>query len=288
MAPDGAGANETFKKEADMSFLPLGPQTGLYYEHREPADAAVTFVFFNALTGDTAAWEGSICPILRESGYGTLTYNMRGQTDSPFSADDELGEKLIVADAVKLLGTLSPARPIFVGLSIGGLFACRTLLSGIEAIGLVLINTLRREGPRLKWIGDALLRAVEIGGLPLFRDLYLPLLMSEDWLQKNRSNFLPADADYTALEAGSGHYKLLAAAGRNSDWNIPYEHLTLPTLVITGLQEHVFLEKDVVDSLYHKIPDGRRVDMPEAGHLIPSEQPEALAATLIKFAREIS
>ena len=271
-----------------MSFLPLSPQTGLYYEHHEPADAAATFVFFNALTGDTTAWEGAICPILREAGYGTLTYNMRGQTDSPFLADDELGEKQIVADAVKLLRTLSPARPIFVGLSIGGLFACRTFLSGIEAIGLVLINTLRREGPRLKWIGDALVRAIEIGGLPLFRDLFLPLLMSEDWLQRNRSNFLLADADYTALEAGSGHYKLLAEAGRNSDWNIPYEQLSLPTLVVTGLQDHVFLEKDVVDSLYDRIPDGRRFDMPGAGHLIPSEQPEALAGTLIKFAKEIS
>ena len=132
-----------------MSFLQLGPQSGLYYEHLQPPDAVATFVFFNALTGDTAAWEGAICPILREAGYGTLTYNMRGQTDSPFSRDDELGEKQIVADAVKLLRTLSPARPIFVGLSIGGLFACRTLLSGIEAIGLVLINTLRQEGPRL-------------------------------------------------------------------------------------------------------------------------------------------
>lgn len=272
-----------------MPVLELSPQSGLYYEHHAPADTAgATFVFFNALTGDTTAWEGVICPILREAGYGTLTYNLRGQTDSPFSPDDELGEKQIVKDAVKLLGTLSPARPIFVGLSIGGLFACRTLLSGIGASGLVLINTLRQEGPRLKWIGDALVRAVEIGGLPLFRDLFLPLLMSEDWLQQNRNQFLLDDADYAALQPDSGHYKLLADAGRNSDWNIPYEQLTLPTLVITGSQDHVFLEKDVVDSLYDRIPHGRRVDMPEAGHLIPAEQPEALAATLISFAKEIS
>ncbi|MGD9172595.1 MAG: hypothetical protein PVF29_00445 [Desulfobacterales bacterium] len=81
------------------------------------------------------------------------------------------------ADAGKLLTAVSPVRPIFVGLSIGGLFASRVWLAGSEAIGLVLINTLRREGPRLKWIGDALVRAVEVGGLPLFRDLFLPLLI---------------------------------------------------------------------------------------------------------------
>ena len=272
-----------------MSFFRLGPQAGLYYEHHVPAaTAGASFVFFNALTGDTAAWEGAICPILRDAGYGTLSFNMRGQSDSPFSPDDELTETQIVADAVKLLAALTPVRPILVGLSIGGLFASRARLAGTEAIGLVLINTLRREGPRLKWIGDALVRAVEIGGLPLFRDLFLPLLMSEDWLQKNRSGFLLAETDYTALEPGSGHYKLLSEAGRSANWDIPYEQLTLPTLVITGLQDHVFLEKDVVETLFARIPDGRRVDMPDAGHLIPSEQPEALAEALISFAKEIS
>ena len=35
-----------------MSFLRLGPQDGLYFEHHPPADSdSCTFVFFNALTG---------------------------------------------------------------------------------------------------------------------------------------------------------------------------------------------------------------------------------------------
>jgi pimeloyl-ACP methyl ester carboxylesterase len=272
-----------------MSFFRLGSQDGLYYQHHLPADdGGGTFVFFNALTGDTAAWEAVICPILRNAGYGTLTYNMRGQVNSPFSPGVELGEKQIVADAVKLLSEVSPAKPILVGLSIGGLFAIRAWLAGAEAIGLALINTLRRDGPRLKWIGDALVRAAEVGGLPLFRDLFLPLLMGEDWLQQNRAGFLLPDPTYDALEPDSGHYKLLSEAGRHADWNLPYDRLNLPTLVITGLQDHVFLEKEVVDSLFAQIPDGRRVDMPAAGHLVPAEQPEALAGTLLTFAKEIS
>ncbi len=272
-----------------MSFYRLGPQDGLYYEHHPPEDAAsATFVFFNALTGDTAAWQNVIGPILRNAGFGTLAYNMRGQSDSPFAPDVELGETLIIADAVKLLKDLQPARPIFVGLSIGGLFAARVWLAGTEAVGLVLINTLRREGPRLKWIGDALVRAVEVGGLALFRDLFLPLLMGEDWLEKNRPAFLSDGSKYTALEPASGHYKLLAEAGRQADWNILYSRLQLPTLVITGLQDHVFLERDAVDALFAEIPNGRRIDMPDAGHLIPGEQPEALAQYLVSFAKEIS
>jgi len=95
------------------------------------------------------------------------------------------------------------------------------------------------------------------------------------------------DSQYAALETASGHYKLLSEAGRHSDWSIPYDRLNLPTLIITGLQDHVFLEREIVNALFAALPDGRQVDMPAAGHLIPAEQPEALAGALISFAKEI-
>jgi pimeloyl-ACP methyl ester carboxylesterase len=278
-----------------MSLLQIDSQNGLYYEYHLPADGqGCTYVFFNALTSDTSTWESVINPVLRKAGCGTLTYNMRGQTDSVFSPGVEFSEKLIVEDALRLLAEVKPVRPILVGLSIGGLFACRTWLKGADAIGLVFINTLRRNGPRLRWISDALVRAVEIGGLSLFKDFYLPLLMTENWLRENRSSFLnsnpdytPSNPDYTPLEPDSGHFKLLSEAGRGSDWNLPYEQLTIPTLVITGLQDHVFFERDVVDALFGRLPKGKRIDMPDAGHLIPSEQPEALAEVLISFAKKV-
>lgn len=119
-------------------------------------------------------------------------------------------------------------------MSIGGLFAARTWLKRRVGRGLVLINTLRENNARLKWIGDALVRAVEVGGLELFRDLFLPLLVNNDWLKQNRPDFLAPDGTYTPRDAGSGHYRLPAQAGRTSDWDLPYEMLDLPTLVITG------------------------------------------------------
>ena len=52
--------------------------------------------------------------------------------------------------------------------------------------------------------------------------------------------------------------------------------MTLPTLVVTGMQDHVFLEKDTVDQLFTRLPQARQVDLEHAGHLIPGEHPEAL------------
>lgn len=272
-----------------MPDFQLGPEDCLFYEYIAPTrENGFTMIFFNALTGDTNNWETVIGPRLREAGHGTLAYNLRGQTNSKFSPGLKLDVDLIVNDAIGLLEEIKPPRPIMVGLSIGGLFAARAWLKGAEAHGLVLINTLRRDGPRLKWIGDALVRAAEVGGLDLFRDLFLPLLMNEEWLATNRSNFLKPEPEYASLSPESGHFKLLAEAGREADWDLPYERLDLPVLVITGLQDHVFLEPDVVDDLFSKLPRGQRVDMPDAGHLIPAERPDALANSLLSFIKEIS
>ncbi len=272
-----------------MPHLTLGPADTLYYEYTPPRDdAGICFVFFNALTGDTNTWEAQIAPTLRSAGHGTLAYNMRGQAESAFSADIELNAALVVDDACRLLQHIAPPRPLLVGLSIGGLFAAQAWLKEAAGIGLVLINTLRKDSARLRWIGDALVRAVEQGGLELFRDLFLPLLMNEDWLAAQRTNFLKADTAYIPLEPNSGHYKLLAEAGRTADWNLPYEKITLPTLIVTGLQDHVFLEHDAVAELAERLPQSRRVDMADAGHLIPAEQPLQLAAALLTFAKEVA
>jgi len=164
-----------------MPVLELSAGNGLTYDHRPPEGGGCTFVLFNALTGDKEAWEAGVAPALRAAGHGTLSFNYRGQAGSPFTLD-RFTEAQIVDDAVALLGEVAPARPVHAGLSIGGLFAIKAHLSGgaAAAEGLVLINTLRRDGPRLAWLNDALVRAAEVGGLTLLRDLYTPLLVNED------------------------------------------------------------------------------------------------------------
>lgn len=269
-----------------MTLHSLGPDAGLYYEYAPPQDSAgYTFAFFNALTGDTTHWNASIVPALRAAGHGALVYNMRGQPESPFSPATSLDEGLIVSDAVSLLANVQPARPILVGLSIGGLFAVRAWLAGAPAEGLALINTLRQDGPRLRWINDAVVRAVEFGGLALLGDLYSPMLFSEEWLGANRSEFL-GEGRYAPLDPASGHYNLLNHA-RQADWNVPYERITLPVLVLTGLQDRVFYVAEVVDRLAARMPRARRENVANGGHLLPAERPYAVTQALLEFARRL-
>ena len=49
-----------------MSFFEIGPNDSLYYEYEPPSgNQALTFVFINAITGDTGMWQAEIGPTLR-------------------------------------------------------------------------------------------------------------------------------------------------------------------------------------------------------------------------------
>ena len=272
-----------------MAQYQIAEHDSLFYNHHVPSrEGGVTWVFFNALTGDAQMWETEIGPRLRAEGHGTLSFNFRGQADSPFSKDCVLDSTLIVDDARNLLQELAPQRIVLCGLSIGGLFAIQSWLAGLpnlETVGLVLINTLRRDGERLGWINDAIVRCAEVGGLQLFRDLFVPLLFNEEWQGQNREKFLQSQK-YLPLNADEGHYNLLKNAG-SADWNQPYEKLDLPVLVITGLQDHVFLDLDDVERLYGCLPDARHIKMENAGHMIPAERPDELVDCLLAFIQEI-
>ncbi|MFB9150924.1 alpha/beta fold hydrolase [Roseovarius ramblicola] len=266
--------------------LRLTETDALYYIHHAPARAgAPTFVFVNALTGSTDAWEAAVAPALRDQGFGTLSYNFRGQAESLFDPALELTDAVIVADLERLLAELQPARPILVGLSIGGLYAARAVLNGAQAEGLVLLNTLREIGPRIDWVNHAMARIVAHGGVGLFLDALFPLLVNGEFAAQARGNFLKGD--YAPLPPEHGHMNLMRNAAE-TDWNLDYSALTLPTCVITGLQDRVFLDREVVDRLYATLPDARREDWPEAGHLLPQEAADRLATSLARFGAEVS
>jgi len=264
-------------------FLELTPGNGLSYEYQAPADAnGFTFVCFNPLTGDKAMWETGIGPHLVAQGHGLLTWNLRGQAGSPFSGE-EIDQKNIVTDAVRLLEKTSPQKPLFVGLSVGGLYAAKVHLGkdGYPCCGFVLINTLREIGPRLSWINTALVRLAETGGLDLLRDVYLPLLLGEDWQAQNRKDFLKS-GDYVPISQDDGALRLLKA-GEKTAWDVNWADIAVPVLNVTGLQDQIFRNDGVIARLLTLFENVKAIEYAGAGHMIPAETPERFARDILHY-----
>lgn len=268
-----------------MNYLARGDDAALYYEYSAPAADGHTFVFVNALTGNTAAWQAEIGPALRERGHGTLAYNMRGQPESRFTKTDELDEDLIVGDLVALLEHIAPPRPLLTGLSIGGLFATRALERGAAAEGLVLINTLRKPTLALEWANEGMTRAARLGGAQFLMDLFLPFLVNPDFLAAMKDKCLGSE-EYEGLSDEDGPMQLMSHA-RSADWDLAYENIAVPVLVMSGLLDRVFYHRADVAELRGRIPNAREVEFSDAGHLIPMERPQRTVQVLLDFAEEL-
>ncbi len=270
-----------------MSKLTIDESNGLYYEYTAPKSDKPTFVFVNPITGDVSLWNGHVVPALQAHGFGTLVYNFRGQDKSAYSDGTKLTDELIIGDLQRIIDEVKPSKPILAGLSIGGLYAARAILNGTEASGLVLINTLRKITPRIDWMNTASLRVMEVGGPNLMKDVYTQFIFGEEFQRANRDQFLLDKPDYTPLDKSSGAYNLLTWMGK-TNWDIAWSKLNLPTLVLTGLQDRIFYEKANVDELFNSLPNGTRIDMANAGHMLPVELPDDFAKAIIDFGEKIS
>jgi pimeloyl-ACP methyl ester carboxylesterase len=264
-----------------MSSFDLGNNQSLFYVYTPSTNRKPTVVFVNALVGSTEMWEGFIGETLRKEGFGTLSYNFRGQADSKFNLTTELTPKLIVDDLLKLLDFVKPHRPVLVGLSIGGLFAAQAIEHGVLSEGLVLINTLRKPGQRLDWINESSSRAFALGGRQLLLDLMAPMLINPATLLEMRAAAL-LDDDYTVTAEQDGHMNLMRNAV-SADWNFPWQNLKIPVLVMTGEHDRVFLVKEDVLELSKRIPNAGMVNFTDAGHMIPMERPEKFTNELMSF-----
>jgi 3-oxoadipate enol-lactonase len=269
-----------------MSVLEFDDANSIYYTYNAPTtDAGVTFVFVNALTGDFGMWEGEIGEALRAAGHGTLSFNFRGQAQSPIGSDVKIDAAQMTADTAKLLEHVKPQRAVLVGLSIGGLFAIQAWLNGlddVDIVGNIFINTLRRDGPRLQWINDGMTRCAEVGGLDLMRDLFMPLITNEEFQETARPNFLN-DNGYTPMTSADNDYNLLAA-GATANWDVPYEKIDMPVLVLTGQQDRLFYVEEDVANRTARMPNARRIDMANAAHMLPVERPTEFSKALLDFA----
>jgi len=262
--------------------LELDRDNAIHVIHHAPQDARQTFVFLNSMGASTEVWEGTIAPMLRDAGFGTLSFDYRGQGETRFGPDATLTPAEIVADTRTVMKREAPARPILVGLSIGGLFAAQALLQGTRADGLVLINTLRKQNAQVEWINTLEERLIGLGGMPLVLDVLRPVLSGRDQLEKLRDSHLPEEG-YTPWPKDHRRRRL-AEGVKTADWNIAWEKLDLPVLVMTGLHDRLFRIQEDVDELTARLPDARTVTYPDGGHSMQAEHPERFVADLIAFA----
>lgn len=267
-------------------FVKIDEKNQIHVIHEKPALGKQTFVFLNSMGATTRVWEDRIAPALRTQGYGTLSFDYRGQGESIYGADAALEPDEIVSDIVRVLEDQKPVRPIMCGLSIGGLFAVRAIEKGAKAEAIALVNTLRKPTAQVEWINTLEARLIAMGGMPLVYDVLRPVLSSASQLEKLRETHLPNEG-YTPWP--EDHPRRRLADGVNkADWDFPWEMLTIPTLVFVGLHDRLFRIQKDVDDILKRLPNATIAEYPDGGHSLQAEFPDEFVSDLIKFAEDLN
>ncbi len=268
-----------------MSEFNIDDKNSLYYEYETPKPNGFTFVFVNALTGNTSAWNGVIGEILKKNGHGYLAYNFRGQLNSTFDEDINLTSDVIISDLLMLSSYLDLEKIILCGLSIGGLYSAIASQKMNDLKGLVLVNTLRKPSMRLDWINRAMVNAARLGGSSLILDMGMPVIASPEFLKKVSGNALNFE-NYKPLKKNDGIYKLMEGS-LTADWSFDWSKINSPTLIMTGHLDRMFRIPEDINDLALKIKNSKRIELPDCGHLIPLEKPDLFAHYLNNFTKEL-
>lgn len=272
---------------------------GLRFHYHEWGDVRTKHALILLHTyGETAdAWEEAAIDLARE--YRVIALDQRGHGRSARATDMDYSRATQVEDLAAIIEALGLRTVTLVGHGMGGAnaicFAAEhpdvvTALIAIEAAPEVLrsgVETLRRvhaAGSRFQTLDEV---------SELLRDFY-PYATPEQLDRRARATVLPTeDGSYgwafdpvlrdpaaRPPEPDPGQRRLANL------WEC-VEHVQCPVMIVSG-SETDMVTPEAIQRLHRRILGSRRSLIEEAGHAVPTDQPQALAQHIREFLQSLS
>jgi pimeloyl-ACP methyl ester carboxylesterase len=266
--------------------IPVGQLRFRYLDWGNEGLRPLLFLHGGALTAHT--WD--LCCLALRDEFHCIALDQRGHGDSDWAPDADYSIGAQREDIKGFVDTLGLDRFVLAGMSLGAINALAFAICYPERLShLVLIDAgpeVRRPGSRRirdfvngsakeETLEEIIERALAFNPrrdpLILRRSLMHNLRRQSDgtWSWKyDRKRFQQMDREAHAAER-RGLAEGLAK-------------VTCPTLVVRGAESDVFHDEDA-ERLAHRLPDGRWIKIPRAGHTVQGDNPKDLAAALRDF-----
>ncbi|HYW03307.1 MAG TPA: alpha/beta fold hydrolase [Gammaproteobacteria bacterium] len=218
-------------------------------------------------------WRGQIDTLTRN--HRLVLWDMRGhgRSDSP-EDPDAYSEALTVADMAALLDEVGAEQAIVGGLSLGGYMSLAFHLAHPERVrALMVIDTgpgFRKDAAREDWNRNALRTGERLESMGL---------EALQGLSREMATSTHRSATGLALAARG---MLTQRDARVID-SLP--QIAVPTLIVVGANDEPFLP--AADYMSRKIPDSRKVVIPNAGHAVNLDRPEPFNRAVAEFLAEL-
>ena len=253
----------------------------LAYDDRGSGEAVV---FISGRGGPGRTWLPHQVPAFLEAGYRVITFDNRGIGATENA--EGFTTQTMVADTAALIESLDAAPARIVGVSMGSFIAQELMVVRPELVSsAVLMATRGRLDHARQFFHDAEIELYESGAqLPPSYDARSRLLES---FSRKTINDDEAVADWIAMFST---WPIKQTPGLRCQLDVSpqtnrlpaYRSIAAPVLVIGFADDVVtppYLGREVADAL----PNGRYLQVPDAGHLGFLERPQAVNSAALQF-----
>ncbi|HEX4520673.1 MAG TPA: alpha/beta hydrolase [Gaiellaceae bacterium] len=231
---------------------------------------------------DSCDWQ-QVAPVLAAAGYRVTVPDQRGCGESDWDSKVRYGVEQSLVDLDALLGHLGIGELTLVGHSLGAVSACvYTARNPGRVVACVMedggpadhTRPSSLESPTLVFDSEA--HALAALGKSLPRGV-------PGWVLESRFHRLD-DGRLTWRSDIAGRVRWSAEGGEPLIMGLwpSVEAITSPTLVVRGAESPLF-KIDYAERMVELNPMISLVTIPDAGHLVHCEQPEAFTAAVLDF-----
>lgn len=273
-----------------MAYAKTDDDVKLYYEETGSGDA---IVFIHEFAGDYRSWEAQMRYFSRR--YRCIAYNARGYPPSDVPGDPGAYSQDRARDDVKaVLDNLNIGKAHIIGLSMGGFAA---LHFGLHypgrALSLVVAGcgygAEKDQREQFQQEAEAAARLVDKSTADEFAAIYAEGPTRVQFQNKNPRAWREF-RDMLAEHSLPGAANTLRGVQKNRpslfDLEDRMKQLAVPTLIVTGDEDEPCLIPNVF--MKRTIPSSALLVLPNAGHTINLEDPEAFNAAVADFLAQVT
>lgn len=249
----------------------------LYYELHGPQGADV-IVLSNGIFMATASWVYQVAAFSKH--FRVLLYDCRGmwQSDHP---DEPYSMQQHADDLAGLLDTLGIEKAHVGGISYGAEISMIFALSYPERTrSLIVSSAVSQIDPLLRSIGAIWSYALDHNDAELLFNSAMPLNFSESWLKSNQALFEPTRKRYHQMDLAAA--SRLMAAFSQIDFTDKLKAISCPTLVLVG-ELDLLKPRKYAEIIASEIPGSELLIIPDGGHAVCLEKPEAFNSAVLGF-----
>ena len=221
--------------------------------------------------------------------YRVITPDLRGHGQTP-APEGIYPIEDMANDVVELLDALKITEPVVMGgLSMGGYIALALAVKHPKRLRALMLMDTRAEADSAEAAAgrEALARQVEAAGNP---EAAVTAMMPKLFGQKTRerrADLVARVSDRMRLTSPMGIAGALRGMASRPDRTADLGRITLPTLVLAGAED-VLTPPDGMRRLAGAMPNARFVEIPDAGHLAPLENPAAANEAMLQFLQSLA